>query len=259
MTQTLTDPLVIAPGAYPLVGHLPQFLHDRLAFLAKCAKMPAAVVRIRLDTDAYLLLDADDIKHVLESNHANYDKTPRLTSQRGKALSGYGLLTSSGREHLEKRRALQPVFAASSFMPLATRVVEETIRFLSDWRDGQEIDAATQMMDLAQRINGQILFSADYTGADAALGEAIRARRRYMTRVFGSILPFYEHLKIPPQICLFPLRRRPENLHRPGTGQNSNAVDHRNPRPAVPNDAGIRAGSRPRSTEVRQRDLECRR
>jgi hypothetical protein len=86
-TSVAANPIAIAPGGLPLVGHLPQFMRDRLGFLTRCAETDAAVALLRLDTDAYLLLDADDIKHVLESNHPNYDKTPRLTSARGRELS----------------------------------------------------------------------------------------------------------------------------------------------------------------------------
>src|SRR5436305_2019072 len=102
MSTICSSPLQTAPGGYPLVGHLPAFLRDRLGFLSRCAEMDAAVVRFKLDSDVYLLLDAQDLKHVLEANYPNYDKSQRMTSPRGKELSGSGLLTSSGREHLEK-------------------------------------------------------------------------------------------------------------------------------------------------------------
>jgi cytochrome P450 len=196
-TSVAANPIAIAPGGLPLVGHLPQFMRDRLGFLTRCAETDAAVALLRLDTDAYLLLDADDIKHVLESNHPNYDKTPRLTSARGRELSGNGVLTSIGKAHLEKRKMLQPVFAASSFMPLADIVVAESARLFDTWRDGQILDAADALMNLSQQINGKLLFSADYATTDTAFRDAIRVRRLYMMWVYSTLLPFGERLPLP--------------------------------------------------------------
>lgn len=194
MTIAAKGSIEDAPQGYPLIGHLPQFLRDKLGFLSRCANTQADVVRLRLDGDAFLLLDDRDIKHVLESNYPNYDKSPKMVSRRGKQLSGYGLLTASGKEHIEKRKAVQPVFAASSITPLADGIVRETESILETWTANREFDAATEMMDLSQCINGRILFGADYRREDAELGEAIRIRRRFMHDVFNALLPFPEYL-----------------------------------------------------------------
>ena len=84
MSTTASAAIRTAPGGLPLVGHLPIFLRDRLGFLSRCAEMDAAVVRFRLDSEIYLPLDAHDIKHVLETNYPNYDKSERMTSARGR-------------------------------------------------------------------------------------------------------------------------------------------------------------------------------
>ncbi len=102
-------PVAHGPPAWPLLGHLPAYLPDKLGFLTRCAERYGDIVKLRMGTPTYLLNNPDDIKHVLETNHANYTKTSRLTSQRGKWLSGDGLLTSSGQAHLTQRRMMQPV------------------------------------------------------------------------------------------------------------------------------------------------------
>lgn len=189
----------LADGAWPCLGHLVPFARDRLGFLSRCGESEAAVVRIKLPGDIFLLLDALDIKHVLETNYPNYDKGPRLISQRGRIVSGSGLLTSSGQEHLEMRKTLQPAYAASSIMPLASAMVEETDRFLDGWQDNQAIDFAEALSELALSVNGRILFSADYRGADAALAEAIRVRRAFIQHVFDTLLPWPETFATPKQ------------------------------------------------------------
>jgi len=189
----LAEPLETAPHGFPLVGHLPQLLRDRLGFLTRCSQTNAAVVKIRLNGNAYLLLDAHDIKYVLESNHANFEKSSRLTKLRGQRVSVHGLLASVGADHLKRRKVLQPCFNSSSIEPLAGAIVQETDRILGEWSDGNGFDAAHELKDLAQCISGRILFSADYRGRDAALAQAIRARRQRITRIFSSLLPFPQY------------------------------------------------------------------
>lgn len=98
------------PPGLPLLGHLPAFLSDRLGFLSASAARYGEIVKLKIGTTIYLLNDPEDVGHVLVHNARNYDKTPRLTSWRGRRLSGAGLLTSSGDQHLQLRRMLQPMF-----------------------------------------------------------------------------------------------------------------------------------------------------
>src|SRR5215208_2550666 len=104
-------PVVKEPRGYPIVGHLPAYLHDRLGFLLRCDDGSGRAVRLRLGRTAYLLTDASDVEHVLVGNFRNYSKTPRLTGRRGRNLLGRGVLTSTGAEHLQRRRMLQPLFS----------------------------------------------------------------------------------------------------------------------------------------------------
>lgn len=183
------------PPAYPLLGHLADFLPDKLGFLQRCVNGYGDVVRLKIGTLTFLLNRPEDIKHVLETNHQNYDKTPRLTSKRGKELSGEGLLTSaSGAPHLRQRQLLQPTFHRAVIMSFADAMVSSTEQMLAGWRQGAELDVATEMMSLVQQIMGKILFGLDFLGEARELGEAIRLRRRYMQYMFGSLFPFPEHL-----------------------------------------------------------------
>ncbi len=206
-SEVAPSPVRTAPGGSPLVGHVPRFLHDRLGFLTSCADTDAAAVRLSLGGDTYLLLDTQDIRYVLETNQANYDKSPRMVSARGRRLSRYGLLTARGAEHLEKRRTLQPLYSARALAPMADVIVREVAGAIAAWQEGQEIDAASEMMDLAHLVNGRILFSADYHGPDAALAAAIRIRRRFIQHVFGSLLPLPEHHPTPLRLAFHRAQR----------------------------------------------------
>ena len=95
------------PTGLPLVGHLPWFLADKLGFLRSCAARYGDVVKLRIGEPTYLLTNPADIQHVLIDKALSYSKTRRLTSERGKRLSGSGLQTSFGPEHLRQRRLNQ--------------------------------------------------------------------------------------------------------------------------------------------------------
>ncbi len=190
--KTLTKPF--GPAGYPIVGHLPDFLSDKLGFLSRCAAEYGDVVKLKIGEPTFLLNNPDDIRHVLVTNPDNFDKTPRMISRKGKVLSGEGMLTSSGAAHLRQRRMLQPVFYRKTIEPFANIITDTTSQLLGDWGDGAEINMTTDMMGLAQRIIIRSVFGADFTDAGGQLAAAITTRRQYMEQVFFSLFPFPEHL-----------------------------------------------------------------
>src|SRR5438128_11996799 len=96
-----TESIARGPVGYPLVGHLPAFLYDKLGFLSRCAATYGDVTTLNIGEPTFLLTSPEDIKHVLVLNPDNYVKSPRMTSARGKRFSGAGLLTSVGAAHLK--------------------------------------------------------------------------------------------------------------------------------------------------------------
>ncbi len=193
----MNKPNINSPLAYPLLGHIPNFLPDKLNFLLTCSQKYGEVVRLQVGRTTYLLSNPDDIKHVLVDNHQNYDKTVRLTSRRGKDLSGEGLLTSAGQTHLRQRRMLQPAFSHKYIASFADIMVSSTEQLLSQWKDSTVLNIADEMMNHAQHIVLKTLFSEDYHAHNSELARAIAIRRRYMQYIFGSLLPFPEYLPTP--------------------------------------------------------------
>ena len=184
----------LGPPGYPLLGHLPDFLRDKLGFLSRCAAQYGDVVKLKIGKPTFLLNNPEDIKHVLVTNPENYDKTPRLTSARGKRLSGEGLLTSLGSAHLRQRRMLQPVFYRKIIEPYAETILRSTEDMLAEWRSHTELDIAQGMMKLAQEIMIRTVFGSDFKDSLGELAEAISTRRRYMEYIFFSLFPFPECL-----------------------------------------------------------------
>jgi len=119
---------------WPLVGHLPAFLHDKLGFLSACAERYGDVVALRVGEPTYLLNNLADIKHVLIDNGSNYNRTWRMTSARGKRLWGNGMQTSFGAEHLRRRRLLQPAFSRRNLGTFLEVMLDCTRRRIALWR-----------------------------------------------------------------------------------------------------------------------------
>jgi cytochrome P450 len=190
------------PPGLPLVGHLPWFLADKLGFLCSCAARYGDVVKLQIGEPTYLLTNPADIQHVLLDKALSYSKTPRLTSARGKRLSGSGLQTSFGSEHLRQRRLLQPLFQRKSVEAFYPVMLQTTARWIARRTDGDVMDAASEMESLALSIIIGALFGSGID--ETQLVNAITVRRRYIEYVYASLFPFPEYL---PTKIVFEYRR----------------------------------------------------
>jgi cytochrome P450 len=186
-----------------VVGHLLAFRRDKLGLLGLCAAVPADVIELRVGRRTYLLRRPEDVRHVFVTRRTVYTKGARLTSARGKLISGDGVLTGTDDHHRRLRRRLQPIFRPDSVSDLSDHVVRAVDRTLDRWRDGIEIDVAREM----SRVARLALFGCIFGPAGeefAQVEDGVMARRRAMERARDSVIPI-PHL-VP--IALRPRRRR---------------------------------------------------
>lgn len=184
-----TESMSQGPAGYPLVGHLPAFLYDKLGFLSRCAATYGDVIKLKIGEPTFLLNNPEDIKRVLVVNPDNYVKSPRMTSPRGKRLSGAGLLTSVGAVHLKQRRMMQPVFYRKTVESFSQTITEGIGEMLARWTDGMELDLGHEMMGLVQRNIVKTVLGSDVDDEMPELLDAITIRRLYMEHVFFSPFP----------------------------------------------------------------------
>jgi len=155
----------------PLLGLL-AYRRGRLDFLLSLAQRYGDICYFEMGSQkVYLLNHPDFIKEVLVDNSQNFIKGPAL--QRAKLLLGEGLLTAEGETHRSHRRLAQPAFHRSRIEAYAKVMNEYTARRIADWRDGQTIDLAEEMMALTLAIVGKTLFDADMEHEAAEIGAAI--------------------------------------------------------------------------------------
>ncbi len=180
------------PRGYPVLGHAPQFLSDKLGFLMKCSEKYGDVVRLKIGELTYLILHPEDIKHVLETNLPNYERGPRIASQAGRRMYGDGLFTAKASDHRKLKEMLLPLFSPEAIEGYAEAIGETINQMLAGWQEGEELDLSHEMTRLTFRINGKILFGLDFEKEARELAEAIRVRRDYIQHTFDSLFPFPE-------------------------------------------------------------------
>ncbi len=203
--------LAPAPGGLPLVGHAIAFLRDKPGFLDACLRQRGDCVRLDLGGPTWLLNDPADVKHVLVDAAAKYQKTPKLTSSRGRELSGEGLHTSNGAEHLQLRRLLQPLFQRRAIEAHAGLVSDVAARHLDRWRPGEARELWSEMLELTQQVLLRVLFGPSFVDSGGELAAAVTARRAYIEHFFLSNLPSPERWPLP---VVLRYRKARGHIHR---------------------------------------------
>jgi cytochrome P450 len=144
-----------------------------------------------------LLNDPADIKHVLVDAAARYEKTPKLTSDRGRVLSGSGLHTATGLDHVFLRRMVQPLFHRRIVEGHADMVRRVTEQAMAGWRAGETVDLLDAMLKLTQQIMLRALFGESFVDERGRFADAVTVRRAYIEYFFTSNLPRPEHWPLP--------------------------------------------------------------
>lgn len=181
---------VPGPRGLPILGHVTPFLRDKLGFLEDCVARYGTTVRLRIGEPTLLVADPEDIRHVLITSSGNYDKSRRMTSARGRRVSGSGVLTASGKEHTRLRKLLAPLFRREVSEEHSNGVAENARGVVSGWGDGDEIELGEVCARLTQRNIQGIVFGRDFE--DPEFEAAIRARREYFEYHFRALFPFPE-------------------------------------------------------------------
>ncbi|MCP4887569.1 MAG: cytochrome P450 [Planctomycetaceae bacterium] len=197
-SHTATNGRAAGPQGLPIFGNLLSYLPRKLQYLQECADRYGKVVRLRLGEPTWLLNNAEDVHHVLIANSSNYQKTRRLTGQKGRQLSGNGLLTSSSSQHLKQRRLLQPHFTKQTSATFCGLVQEETRRLAKSWHQQKQADVCREMECLAKSVILRVIFGDDFNDDDGEISAAIDARRRYIEHFNLSLFPFRD--KLPTRV-----------------------------------------------------------
>jgi cytochrome P450 len=177
------------PRGFPFLGLLPRLRSDPIGVFMAAANGYGEIVHIKAGPyHGYLLLNPDDIKHVLQDNYRNYHKSPLY--ERLKENLGEGLVTSEDSFWLRQRRLAQPAFhreRLAGMVGVMSDAIDETLEAWEAVADrGQEIDLVDDMMALTQRIIVRTMFSTDLGAAASVVKRTWPIVNRRIGETFWS-------------------------------------------------------------------------
>jgi cytochrome P450 len=140
-------------------------VRDPFRYLMGLARTHGPVAPYRAGTErAFLVDDADLIKHVLADRPENYSKGTFINSQFKEAIAD-GLLTLEGPEWRRERKLMQPAFHRERLNALGTGMTDATLSMLERWArfadTGRVVDMTEEMGSLTMTITARALFGAD--------------------------------------------------------------------------------------------------
>jgi cytochrome P450 len=122
---------------------------------------------------SYIVTNPDAIKHVLISNHSNYQKGAGF--ERVKMLLGNGIIVSDGKFWRRQRTMIQPAFSRKNIVRLCEMFKTETQGLVDRWKkiaaSGDSIDITTEMSVFALQVILRALISDDLDLLIAEQGE----------------------------------------------------------------------------------------
>ncbi len=188
-----------APRPVPLLGDLPAFRRDRLAFLTTLARERGDLASFRLGPyRVHQLAHPELIHHALVVEAARFRKGPVL--QRAKVVLGEGLLTAEGEHHRRSRRALQPGFHPRRIEGYATTMVATAARTADRWTAGRPLDVHREMVRVtlataaATLLGTEVEDDAEVERVESAIADLLSAYKL-------GFVPFgwrLQHLPVGP-------------------------------------------------------------
>jgi len=175
----------------PLVGHLPELRADPLRFFTRIARDHGDAVELHFGFDKVLMLnDPAMIRHVLQDNRLNYEKSKFYDVMR--AVLGNGIFLAEGDEWLSQRRTAARSFQGCQLRRMTAAMQDAVGDLQQRWSllagRGAVIDLIPEMMRLTLDILMRTLFSLRLDDQYAAIFRALTVVLRDAERRIWSPL-----------------------------------------------------------------------
>lgn len=213
------------PGIIPkakgslLFGNTLKVLKDPLAFLAELRDNYGAVVKVKLGTKLYYVVQQPEASRYILQEHARNFYKPGA-AKLFKLFLGEGLATSNGDYWLRQRRALQPAFHRQTIQALQSIIQTETDQLVSRWtqypdqylinidqeflrltlsnitRSMFSLDIKQDMDSVTRLLNGLLSYASKWTASFIKIDPRIptlsnqrfwRSRRQFDNIIYGII------------------------------------------------------------------------
>ncbi|MFD7326031.1 cytochrome P450 [Streptomyces sp. NPDC059875] len=182
--------IVPGPRGVPLLGNLPEFGKDPLAFFEQLRERGDFVSWRFGPGPALFIAHPDTIGELLTEVERTFDQPDLGIAFR--TLLGNGVVVAKGADWRRKRSLVQPSVRPKQVRSYAATMAECAIALADRWSDGQRIDIKKEMAALTQLIAVRTIFGVD-TAADAeAIGRAMDVAQKEIGAEFsgiGALLP----------------------------------------------------------------------
>lgn len=134
-------------GSVPLMGNLPQFNRDRLAFLRHMAEM-GDVIGLRFGPFPGLLFNRPEhVQSILVDHAYDFDKG-EIIHKVFRPVIGDGIFSSEGAFHRRQRKLMAPPFQPRHITSYAESMAHYGEQIQQTWPDGGVVDINRQMTGL---------------------------------------------------------------------------------------------------------------
>src|SRR6185436_17769850 len=178
------------PRGVPILGMLPAIRRNPTAVFMKAAHRYGEVSFFKIGPRrGFLITNPSDIKHVLQDNARNYQKSPLY--QKLRLSIGNGLLTSEGEFWLRQRRIAQPAFHRQRVAALADVMATAAQESATHWETlaarGGAVDVDEEMMRLTRTVVVRALLGSDLGPYTDRIDEAWTTLNQYIGEDFWSL------------------------------------------------------------------------
>ncbi len=153
-----SDAIPTAPGAVPLLGHLPRLVRNPMGYLDTLAEH-GGLLTVRLGPKKMVVVCDPTLTHEVLVKDDVFDKGGPLFEAGMRPLpSGVGMVPHS--EHRRIRRLIQPSFTRARVAGYGEIMTERITAAVAAWRDGQELDVNAELVAITSRVLLATMFSS---------------------------------------------------------------------------------------------------
>ncbi|HWG25252.1 cytochrome P450 [Actinospica sp.] len=156
MSETATIPL--APGAVPLLGHLPRLARDPLTYLDTLSAY-GGLLTLKLGGKKMVVVCDPMLTHQVLVADDVYDKGGPFFEAAEK-LMPTAMGFAPHRKHRRLRKLMQPSFTRGRLSGYGEIMTDEITGAMAKWRDGQELDVVPELMAVTGRVLTATIFSS---------------------------------------------------------------------------------------------------